>query len=200
MREDDYAYHEPIPAPERSAAGQHNLMYAGLIALGVVLLQGFLTAETIGGAAKLSVSAFAVAIPLLGVLILLDVARDERARGPVATVAIGAAALGVVAAFWHVDWLAGVAVVLTTAVAAGLYRSHLPGLGRFRRGGANTAPAQPGHQPPPVRHPFPAGPEAPTTVMPHPARQPFAHGPATVRLPHEQVHPGTQQYPDQPGN
>ncbi|WP_194818277.1 hypothetical protein [Nocardia sp. XZ_19_385] len=227
MREDD-AYSEfATPAERQSWAKQNNLMYGGLIAIGVVILQGFLTAHPLGTSARISVIAFAIALPLLAVLILLGELRSGDSPAPsnatdeaVKGLAMLASIIGVIAAFWHIDWVAGVAILVTGALALGVYGSHFSGsrfgqvANRFRRSGNNT-PQNAGHQPAPPRHPYPTGPEAPTTVMPHPARQQqqqqfpsgpttehqFPNGPGGQQHPggHQPPgpHPGSQQYPGQ---
>ncbi|MEV0247829.1 hypothetical protein AB0H76_14650 [Nocardia sp. NPDC050712] len=206
MREDDDYAELAAPAEQRSRAQQNNLVYGGLIAIGVVILQGFLTADPLGTAARISVLAFAVALPLLAMLIMLGARPGEQSgrTGATRSVALGASALGVLAAFWQIDWLAGLAVLVAGAVAAGVYGAHVPGsrfglaTSRFRRSQDSQPPAD--HQPPPPRHPYPTGPEAPTAFIPHPARQAqqqYPHG-ATERFPsHPPQHPGAQQYPGQ---
>ncbi|GAB2680779.1 hypothetical protein [Nocardia goodfellowii] len=221
MREDDAYAESATPAERQSWAKQNNRMYGGLIAIGVVILQGFLTAHPLGTSAQISVIAFAVALPLLAVLILLGELHGSDQAGQanatdeaVKAIAMLASITGVIAAFWHIDWVAGVAVLITGALALGVYGSHFSGsrlgqstLHRFRRGG--ESPPNAGHQPPAPRHPYPTGPEAPTTVMPHPARQApqqFPSGPTTEhQVPNSPggqqhpgpQHPGSQQYPGQ---
>ena len=61
---------------------QNNLAYGGLIAIGVALVQPFLTAATLDRSARICVVAFSVAIPLLAGLLVLN--RQEVFRGPAA--------------------------------------------------------------------------------------------------------------------
>ncbi|MEV6278770.1 hypothetical protein [Nocardia sp. NPDC051832] len=229
MREDDGYSELATPAERQSWTQQNNLMYGGLIAIGVVILQGFLTAQSLGASAKISVIAFAIALPLLAVLIMIGAlpGAEQRGRdGAAKGVAVLASIVGVIAAFWHIHWVAGVAVLVTGALATGVYGSHFTGsrvgqlTQRFRRGG-NADTSATAHQPPPVRHPYPTGPEAPTAFMPHPARQaqpfpgteqrypaanPQYPGELTEQISHDQTrrypnapgaqqHPGAQQYP-----
>ena len=51
---------------------QFGLIYAGLIAIAVVLMQGYLEAPALDTSAKISVVAFSVAIPLLAALALVN--------------------------------------------------------------------------------------------------------------------------------
>jgi hypothetical protein len=84
---------------------QHNLMYSGLIAIGIVMVQPFLT-EAPDLSATICVVAFAVAIPILAALVLVN--SQERYRGREATsrfvqlarqAAFGAGFIGVAAGF-----------------------------------------------------------------------------------------------------
>lgn len=114
------------PDERQSWVKQNKLMYGGLIAIGVVILQGFLTAELdIPG--KISVVAFAIALPLLAVLIMIaelpgsdkPTKRDEFIKG----VALLSSITGVVAAFWHIAWFAGTAILVAGALGLGTYSS-----------------------------------------------------------------------------
>jgi hypothetical protein len=107
---------------------QNNLIYGALIAIGVFMVQPFLTAPSPDLTARVCVVAFAVAIPLLAALVMVN--RQEafrrRASGSV-LVTLGqivgelAAFVGVVAGFWHIYWVAGAAVVVTGLVAVGVH-------------------------------------------------------------------------------
>jgi hypothetical protein len=102
---------------------QNGLIYGGLIGIGVVIIQGFLEAPSQNPSARISVIAFSVAIPLLAALVMVN--RQEtfrRRRTPSLTVTIaesvaqGAALVGIVAAFWHIDWIAGIVFLATAFV------------------------------------------------------------------------------------
>ncbi|MEV0764378.1 hypothetical protein [Nocardia sp. NPDC050435] len=194
MRADDYT--EPATAEERqSRARQHNLLCGGLIAVGALFAQGMLTAGPLSSAGTISVLAFAVALPLLAVLLLIGEGSGAAAKG----VAVLASSIGVIAAFWQIAWIAGIVALVTGGIATGIYGAHFTDsrvgrlTRRFRRGTGDT-PAS-AHQPPPVRHPYPTGPEAPTAFMPHPARQ-GQQFPAEQRFPNQQFPGGPdQQYP-----
>ncbi|MFC7446567.1 hypothetical protein [Rhodococcus daqingensis] len=129
MDEDDAYVELATPAERQSWDKQNSLMYGGLIAIGVVILQGFLTADPLGTSGKISVVAFAVALPLLAVLIMLGELQasatkvsmtDEIAKG----IALSSSLVGVVAAFWHIDWLAGAAVIASGAAGLTVYGAH----------------------------------------------------------------------------
>jgi hypothetical protein len=119
---------QPDPAQQREWLGQGNLIYGGLITVGVLIVQPFLTATSLDLAATISVIAFAVSIPILAALMLVN--REETFRGrrtPSKLVAIGngvgqsAAFIGIVAAFWHITWIAGVVVLVSSFVAMGIH-------------------------------------------------------------------------------
>jgi hypothetical protein len=103
---------------------QQGLIYGGLIIIGVYVVQPFLVAPSLDASAEVSVIAFAVAIPLLAGLIVLN--RQEAYRGRIATsitvtvarsIAQGAAFVGIVAGFWHITWVAGVTFLVAGLVA-----------------------------------------------------------------------------------
>ena len=57
---------------------QNNLIYGALIAIGVFMVQPFLTAPSLDLTARICVVAFAVAIPLLAALVMVN--RQEAFR------------------------------------------------------------------------------------------------------------------------
>ena len=125
------------PALEQEWIRQNNLSYGGLIAIGVFMAQPFLTALSLNVAAKICILAFAVAIPLLAALMLLnrqEAFRRRRARSAVVTIAQVVAQMcayaGVVAGFWHILWIAGVALLASGLVAVGV---HSAGYWRLER-------------------------------------------------------------------
>jgi hypothetical protein len=129
--EEDHAYEQlATPEEKRQWAKQNNLMYGGLIAISVVILQGFLGNSALGVSGRISIVAFAVALPLLAVLILLgELHPDDPTHSSVTyevtkAVAMVSAITGVVAAFWHIDWLAAVALLAAGAASLGVYSAH----------------------------------------------------------------------------
>ncbi len=124
---------------------QQGLIYGGLIGIAVVMVQPFLAARSLDTSAKASVIAFSVAIPLLAALVMVN--RQEmfrRRRTPSVSVTIaqvvgqGAAFVGIVAGFWHLDWIAGVVFLAAGLVGALVHSAgymRLEGLGPPRRGG-----------------------------------------------------------------
>ena len=107
---------------------QTGVIYGGLIAIAVVMVQGFLETSSLDAAARVSTIAFAVAIPLLAALILVN--RQEAFRGRQTTsvlvtlarvIAQLAAFVGLVAGFWDITWVAGVTFLVVGLVAVGVH-------------------------------------------------------------------------------
>jgi cation transport ATPase len=103
---------------------QLGLIYGGLILIGVYMVQPFLTAASLDASAKICIVAFAVAIPFLAALVMVN--RQEAFRGrqtPSVTVTIAqvvgqaTALVGIVAGFWHITWIAGVTFLAAALVA-----------------------------------------------------------------------------------
>ena len=122
------------PRQVREWLRQRDLIYGGLIGIGVVMVQPFLNALSLDLAAKICVGAFAVAIPLLASLILLNRQEMFRSRADTSRlvsvaqgVAQASAVVGVVAGFWHIHWAAGVLMLVSgvfgTAVHSAGYTS-----------------------------------------------------------------------------
>ena len=135
---------------------QDNLAYGGLIAIGIVLVQPFVAGAALDTSGMVCAVAFAIAIPLLAALVLVN--RQEtfrRRRTSSRTVAVarstaqGAAFVGVVAGFWHIHWIAGVGVLVSALVAigvqsAGITRLELGERSASRAAEAAEKPAGPG--------------------------------------------------------
>jgi hypothetical protein len=116
------------PELEQEWLRQNNLGYGGLIAIGVVLVQPFLTAASLDVSAMICVVAFSVAIPLLAALVLVnrqEAFRRRRSNSTVVTitqvVAQSGAFVGVVAGFWHITWIAGVGILAAGLVGVGVH-------------------------------------------------------------------------------
>jgi Na+(H+)/acetate symporter ActP len=117
---------------------QDNLAYSGLIAVGVVLVQPFVGGASLDTSGMICAVAFAIAIPLLAALVLVN--RQEtfrRRRTSSRTVAAArvtaqsSAAVGLVAGFWHIHWIAGAGVLVSACVAVGV---HSAGVTRLELG------------------------------------------------------------------
>jgi hypothetical protein len=117
-------------AQQEESLRQDNLMYGGLIGIGAVLVQPFLSP---GGAAldlsaQICVIAFSLAIPLLAALIMLNRQEAYRRRTSSSVlvlvakqVALGLGFAGVVAGFWHIMTIAGIAILVSTIVGLAVH-------------------------------------------------------------------------------
>jgi hypothetical protein len=133
------------PEQQQEWIRQNNVIYGGLIAIGLVWVQPFLTVATLDWSARICVVAFSMAIPLLAGLILVNRQEEFRRRvtGSVlvrVTQSVGLmfGFVGVVAGFWHVTWVAGVGflvcgVVAMMAHSAGYLHLERAGLRQVRR-------------------------------------------------------------------
>jgi hypothetical protein len=139
------------PGLELEWIRQNNLMYGGLIGIGIVMVQPFLTVTSLDLSAVICVVAFSVAIPLLAGLVLVthQEAFMRRASGSklvtiAQSVAVFFAFTGIVSGFWHVTWMAGAGVLVASALAlavhsAGYTKLMFPRLGRDAAASAATS-------------------------------------------------------------
>jgi hypothetical protein len=121
---------------------ENNLIYGGLIGIGVVMVQPFLASPP-GLSGKICVVAFSVAIPLLAALVLLNMHEAFRRRATDSLVVDIAkmagqmgAFVGLVAAFWHVAWIAGVGMLVGGIAGVAVYSV---GYIRLEPGASNPA-------------------------------------------------------------
>ena len=143
------------PREVREWLRQRDLTYGGLIGIGVIMVQPFLNARSLDLSAKICVGAFAVAIPLLAALILLN--RQEMFRSRTDTsrlVVVGlamaqaSAVTGVVAGFWHIHWVAGVLMLVSGVLGLAVHSAgwsnlelgQVFGLHKESRGPGDSAP------------------------------------------------------------
>jgi len=118
---------------------QDNLIYGGLIAGCLAVMQPFLALPDPDLSASIAVVSFAIALPLLVALLLVnqhEVFRHQQARLRRLSVAKalgqGLAVIGIAAALWHVLWIAGVALLVSGLVALGVHSagfSRVEGIG-----------------------------------------------------------------------
>ena len=129
------------PRHEREWIRQNNLIYGGLIGVGVVMVQPFLATPSTELPARVCVVAFSIAIPLLAALLLLneqEAFERHATRSLITNVAKAVAQLlafvGVVAGFWHIWWIAGLGVVISGAVGLAVHSAGLMDLLRAGSG------------------------------------------------------------------
>ncbi|MPZ50581.1 MAG: hypothetical protein GEU75_15005 [Dehalococcoidia bacterium] len=125
------------PEQEQEWLRQNNLIYGGLIGIGVIMIQPFLTAESIDLSAAVCVVAFSVSIPLLAALVLVNQQEAFRRHATTSVVvdvarvvAQSGAFVGAVAGFWHILWIAGVGMLLSGIVGVAV---HSTGYWRLER-------------------------------------------------------------------
>ncbi|MEV5962985.1 hypothetical protein AB0L70_14550 [Kribbella sp. NPDC051952] len=118
------------PANQQEWIRQSNLIYGGLAAAGLVVVQPFLTEDSLDLSATICVVAFAVSIPLLAALLVLNRQEEFRRRttrsrsvAVAKAVAQGAAFAGITAAFWHISMLAGIVFLAVGCIAVGVHSS-----------------------------------------------------------------------------
>jgi hypothetical protein len=92
-----------------------HLAYGGLIAIGIVLVQPFVAGASLDISGTICAVAFAIAIPLLAALVLVNRQETFRRRrtssrivAVARAIAQASAFVGVVAGFWHIHCIAGV--------------------------------------------------------------------------------------------
>ena len=127
--------HDTDPGQEQEWLRESDLINGGLILIGVYMVQPFLTAGSLDLSARICVVAFAVAIPLLGALVLvnrreLSQHRATRSRLVVwaRVVAQNLALVGAVAGFWHISWIAGVGMLSGGLMAVSVQAAGYLGL------------------------------------------------------------------------
>ena len=115
---------------------------AGLIVIGIYMVQSLLASSFVDTVARLSIVAWAVAIPLLAALGMLNVAQEayRYASYPpylliARAIAQGSAAVGVVSAFWHIWMPAGIVLIVSAGAALGLYATYRRRLEKDNRAG-----------------------------------------------------------------
>ena len=115
---------------------------AGLIVVGIYIVQSLLASSFADTAARISIVAWAVAIPLLAALGMLNVAQESYryASYPAyllmaRAIAQGSAATGVVSAFWRIWMPAGIVLIVSGVAALGLFVTYSRRLEKDNRGG-----------------------------------------------------------------
>jgi hypothetical protein len=118
------------PAAQQEWIRQSNLIYGGLAGVGLVVVQPFLTEPSLDPSALVCVIAFAVSIPLLAALLVLNWQEAFRRRSSKSlfvegakSVAQGSAFVGIAAAFWHMSIVAGIVFLAMGLVAMAVHSS-----------------------------------------------------------------------------
>jgi len=113
------------------------VVYGGLIGIGIVILQALLSVQILDLASLISIISFAVAIPLLATMVLLNHAQTSYryASYPwyltlIIVLGQGGAFIGIWAAFWHVSPIAGVLLPISGVIGLIIYGVYLKELER----------------------------------------------------------------------
>ena len=107
-----------------------DLWSGALIAVGLLILQGFFSSNSINTSALVSVIAFAIAIPILSCNLLTNFLRRRVSNKPSDQVwkisgyeitfyglGIGIALFGIGAAFWHISWVSALIFAFSALLA-----------------------------------------------------------------------------------
>jgi O-antigen/teichoic acid export membrane protein len=129
----------------RTAIQESRLLLVGLIGISVVIVQALIVIGPKDPAGVIALFAFAVSLPVLGALAIVDLVfeRYRYASFPAYLnvayfIGENGAAVGVVAAFWHVSWVAGVLVLISGAFGLTVYLFYSR---RLERENASEGPA-----------------------------------------------------------
>ena len=160
------------PAQQQEWIRQNNVIYGGLIAIGLVLVQPFLTVTGLDWSAKTCVIAFSVAIPLLAALLMINHQEafrrrvtDSLAVRVTRSLAQLLAFAGVFAGFWHIMWPAGIAILASAFAAMMVHSAGFFRLEQAARSAAETAAcAEP--EPRPAPEPGPQSPDSAAHQVP----------------------------------
>ena len=113
------------------------VVYGGLIAIGVVILQALISAPSLDLPLQVSILSFAIAMPLLAIMVLVNHAQASyryasypRYLSLAIVLGQGGAFIGVLAAFWHISWVAAVLLVISGLVGLVVYAAYSRQLAR----------------------------------------------------------------------
>ena len=111
---------------------QRLIAYGSPAAICVVILQAFLTTPSLDLASLISVLAVAVSLPMLSAAVLMTHAEASYQYAtwpPYLTFVIatgqGAAFVAVIAALWHISWIAGTLLLASAFLVLFAYRAYL---------------------------------------------------------------------------
>jgi len=116
---------------------QSSVWSGGLIAIGVVILQVFLSSKKLDSAAYISIYAFALALPILSCNILVNFARRRKTKAAEKDkasfreilfylIGILASFVGLAAAFSHINLVAATLFSLSALIALAVYFKVVP--------------------------------------------------------------------------
>ena len=125
MIEPTNSKNEFSPAQEREWIKETNITYGGLIGMGLIMVQPFLSGDgLVDLAAQICVVSFALSTPILAALLLLNRQEDFMRHMSTSkivvvckTIAQLAAVTGFVAGLWHISQLAGQVAIASCIIA-----------------------------------------------------------------------------------
>ena len=113
------------------------VVYGGLIAIGVVILQALIPAQSLDLPLQISILSFALALPFLAIMVLVNhtqasyrYASYPRYLSLIILLGQGGAFIGVFAAFWHISWMAAVLLAISGIVGLVVYAAYSKQLAR----------------------------------------------------------------------
>jgi hypothetical protein len=115
------------PPSAKQGPNRSEVWSGGLIAIGLIILQDFLSLNQPDRAVYISIFAFAIAIPILACNLLVNFSRRgsiERASVPEILfylLGIFTALIGIAAAFWHTCWIAALVFSASSLCASVVY-------------------------------------------------------------------------------
>lgn len=151
VRDEEEFWRRRIAGQQDETIRQNNVIYGGLIAIGLVMVQPFLTADSdsLDLPAKICVVAFSIAIPLLAALVMVNQQESFRRRlsksiSVESARVIGqmSAVVGMVAGFWHILPMAGVGILIAVFVGAMVHSAGFVGLEKQDAASSASEPAQ----------------------------------------------------------
>lgn len=142
MNEDKERILKAKPAEVKEWIKEIHGIYAGLIAIGIVMIQPFMYQnEYVGTAAAISVISFAISIPILAALLLLNFTEEFRhhlsdSKAVTVVRALGqmAGGTGMIAGFWHINPVAGMVSGASCVLALVVYTVAYSELSRRSNG------------------------------------------------------------------
>ncbi|HET7089028.1 MAG TPA: hypothetical protein VFL17_10285 [Anaerolineae bacterium] len=112
-------------------AQQTGVIFAGLIGIGVVIVQALIGINATDPPAVIAMLAFAIALPLLSTLVMINVVQSKYKYASYPfyltfayVVGQSSAIVGIIAAFWHVSWIAGVLIMISSLVGLAIYFAY----------------------------------------------------------------------------
>jgi hypothetical protein len=129
------------PAQQKEWIKEANITYGGLIGMGLIMVQPFLAGGLLTDmAAKICVASFALSVPILAALLLLNHQEGfmkRLSKSKIVTVCRSiaqlAAVTGFVAGLWHIHPLAGQIAIASCIVAMSAHSAGYVALYVFKK-------------------------------------------------------------------